>query len=51
MPVALQIVGRAQSDHALLALAAMVQSCTVWHNRVPDAVSSLVLSGNPPDVA
>ncbi len=51
LPVALQIVGRAQSDRALLALAAMVQSCTVWHGRVPDAVSSVVRSGDPPDIA
>ena len=46
MPVALQIVGKPQSDHALIALAETVQNRSGWHGRVPTAVSDLVTSSN-----
>ncbi len=42
IPVALQIVGKPRSDHALIALAEAVQSRSNWHGRVPTAVSDLV---------
>ena len=45
LPVALQIVGRSNSDAALVALAAAVQRATDWHGRVPTAVADLVQSG------
>lgn len=41
LPVGLQIVGRANTDSALLELAQKVQAITSWHARVPVAVAYL----------
>jgi aspartyl-tRNA(Asn)/glutamyl-tRNA(Gln) amidotransferase subunit A len=44
LPVALQMVGRADSDFALIALAVRVQEKTDWHGRVPTAIGDLIES-------
>ena len=40
LPVALQIVGREDSDATLIGLGAALQSHTDWHGRVPTAVAA-----------
>jgi aspartyl-tRNA(Asn)/glutamyl-tRNA(Gln) amidotransferase subunit A len=42
LPVAVQIVGRAGSDLALIEVARRVQQVTDWHGRVPSAVADVV---------
>ncbi len=42
LPVAMQIIGRANSDRALIALAQAMQSKTDWHARVPAAIADLI---------
>lgn len=45
LPVALQMVGRAGSDLALISLAVRVQESTDWHGRIPTAIRDLLDSG------
>jgi aspartyl-tRNA(Asn)/glutamyl-tRNA(Gln) amidotransferase subunit A len=45
LPVALQMVGRAGRDLALIALAVRVQEKTDWHGRIPTAIRDLLGSG------
>jgi aspartyl-tRNA(Asn)/glutamyl-tRNA(Gln) amidotransferase subunit A len=42
LPVALQMVGRAGCDFALIALAVRVQEKTDWHGRIPTAIGDLL---------
>jgi aspartyl-tRNA(Asn)/glutamyl-tRNA(Gln) amidotransferase subunit A len=44
MPVAMQIVGKPNSDLGLIALAEAMQDSTDWHARVPSAVSDLAVA-------
>jgi aspartyl-tRNA(Asn)/glutamyl-tRNA(Gln) amidotransferase subunit A len=44
MPVAMQIVGKPNSDLGLIALAAEMQDKTDWHARLPWAVSDLAVA-------
>jgi aspartyl-tRNA(Asn)/glutamyl-tRNA(Gln) amidotransferase subunit A len=48
MPVAVQIIGRAGTDLALLELARQVQVVTEWHARVPHAVAHLLPGAESP---
>jgi aspartyl-tRNA(Asn)/glutamyl-tRNA(Gln) amidotransferase subunit A len=47
MPVGVQIIGRRNSDRALLELVEDIQRHSDWHNRVPTAVADLVRSLEP----
>src|SRR5262249_56883108 len=42
LPVALQLVGRPDTDVALVALAQAVQRNTDWHGRIPSAADYLI---------
>jgi len=42
MPIGVQIVGRADSDLALVDLVRRIQTQSDWHSRIPNAVASLM---------
>ncbi len=42
LPVAIQIIGRAGSDRALIGLAQAMQRKTDWHARVPTGIADLI---------
>ena len=46
LPVGMQIIGRAGSDRALIALAQDMQARTNWHARVPAGIADLINRGD-----